>query len=400
MENTQHRSMQDFEAACRRVGEDAQVCKENKQAIIDFCKAKLAKGSSKVRVVKCAYCLRYFAHWLKAPFAQASKDSLISLVGELESQPYAEYSKYDFKIVLKMFYKWLKGNDETSPPEISWLKPRMRNKAHKLPEELLTEEEVLRLVEAANNPRDKALILLLYETGCRIGELLSLKVKNVSFDQYGAILRVTGKTGDRRVRAIVSAPVLSTWLDHYEKSKEPDAPLWPPRSTNNHNSKNPAEYRSIYVMLRKLAGKAGIRKKIYPHLFRHSRATSLANKLTEAQMKEYFGWTQSSAMASVYVHMSGRDLDDALLKLNHLADPKEEETKIQLRNCHRCKQPTSPTSKFCNKCGAVLNLETALIVEQERNSADNIMNRLMHDEEFKNAMVKKMIDLGLGNELA
>ena len=398
MDERQHRSMKDFEAACRRVEEDRKVCPENKQAILDFCRARLARGSSRLRVVKCAYCLRFLAHWLKKPFAQASRNDLITLVGELEKQDYAEYTKYDFKIVLKLLYKWLKGNDEVFPPEISWLKPKLRNNAHKLPEELITEEEVLKMAQATNNPRDKALILLLYETGCRIGELLSLKVKNVSFDQYGAILRVTGKTGDRRVRAIVSAPALSTWLDNYGNAK-PDSPLWPPRSHNIYNKSTAAEYRSVYVLIRKLAARAGIKKKVYPHLFRHSRATFMASKLTEAQMKEYFGWTQSSEMASVYVHMSGRDLDDTLLKMHHLAEKKEEEMKIQIRNCHRCRQPNSPTSKFCNKCGAVLNVETAMGLENEREKADTLLNELMKNQEFKEFMLKKVTELGLEKQI-
>jgi len=398
MDDRQHRSMKDFEAACRRVEQDKQVCPENKQAILDFCRARLARGSSRLRVVKCAYCLRFLAHWLKMTFAQASKNDLISLVGELEQQDYAEYTKYDFKIVLKLLYKWLKGNDETFPPEISWLKPRLRNNAHKLPEELITEEEVLEMARATNNPRDKALVLLLYETGCRIGELLSLKVKNVSFDQYGAILIVTGKTGDRRVRAITSAPALSTWLDNYGNAK-PDSPLWPPRSHNIYNKNTAAEYRSVYVLIRNLAARAGIKKKIYPHLFRHSRATFMASRLTEAQMKEYFGWTQSSEMASVYVHMSGRDLDDTLLKMHHLAEKKDEEMKIQIRNCHRCKQPNSPTSKFCNKCGAVLNVETVLVVEQERAKADNLLNELMKDKETLDYLAKKIIALNLQEKI-
>lgn len=47
------------------------------------------------------------------------------------------------------------------PAKIAWLKPKIRNEKHKLPEELLTEEEVLRLAEAAGNVRDKAFILTL-----------------------------------------------------------------------------------------------------------------------------------------------------------------------------------------------------------------------------------------------
>ena len=56
-----------------------------------------------------------------------------------------------------------------------------------LPEELLTEEEVKRLAEAAENPRDRDFILTLYESGCRVGELISLRLKHVQFDNYGAV---------------------------------------------------------------------------------------------------------------------------------------------------------------------------------------------------------------------
>ena len=61
---------------------------------------------------------------------------------------------------------------------------------------------------------------------------------------------------------------------------------------------------------------AGINKRVYPHLFRHSRATIMASHLTEFQMNQYFGWIQGSKMASTYVHLSGRDLDNALLEFN------------------------------------------------------------------------------------
>ncbi len=363
-ERVLHKSQQDFEAACRNLERESGIGEENRRLILDFAKARLANGSSRLRVVKCMYCMRYLARWLKKPFGEATKQDLTALVGDVENQPYAEYTKYDFKIVLKMFYKWLKGDGETFPPEISWLKPKLRNNAHKLPEELLTEDEVMRIGQAANNPRDKAIVMVLYETGCRIGELLSLQMKHVSFDQYGAILRITGKTGDRRVRIISSAPLLTSWIGHYENSSNPNAPLWPPRSTNYLAKGEAAEYASVLVLIKRLGKRAGIKKKIYPHLFRHSRATFLASKLTEAQMKEYFGWVQGSEMAATYVHLSGRDIDNSLLKLYHIGEAKTEieEPAIQLKDCKRCKEKNSPISSFCYKCGNPLDVVLLLDV--------------------------------------
>ncbi|MCI0504435.1 site-specific integrase [Candidatus Micrarchaeota archaeon] len=388
-----------LELAIENLNKDPGVSKENKESIISFSKVRLAKGASHGRVAKVVYCLRFLAAWLNKPFGNATKENLIALVGGLETNPkYSEYTRLDYKIVLKMYYKWLKGNDETFPPEISWLKPKLKNGKHKLPEDLLTEDEILRIVNEAENPRDKAFVLVLYESGCRIGELLTLSMQNVKFDQYGAVLRVSGKTGDRRVRVISSAPALALWVDNYRRKDDPKAPLWPPRSPK-WKTKNMIEcmdHRSVYKLLRNLAIKAGIKKHIHPHLFRHSRATALASKLTEAQMKEHFGWVQGSDMASTYVHMSGRDVDNALLKIQGLVhDEVSQEEKIKAKNCQRCKEHNSPASKYCTRCGLPLDETLIVSLEKDRQATDSIMNRLMQDNEFKDMMLKKIFEMGL-----
>ncbi len=390
-----HKSMKNFEQSCARVEKDDEVSPENKKLILSFSKMRLAKGSSRLRVVKCMYGLRFLSHWLKMPFEQATKNDLIELIGEIERQDYAENSKYDFKVILKMFYKWLKGNDETFPPEISWLKPRLNNHAHKLPEELLTQDEVLKMAEAADNPRDKALILVLYESGCRIGEILTLKLKNVIFDQYGAVLRVTGKTGDRRVRIISSAAILASWVNSHPYANQPEAMLLPALARNKMNEQRVMSHASMYKMLKIMAEKAGIRKRIHPHLFRHSRATAMASKMTEAQMKEYFGWVQGSDMAATYVHLSGRDVDNTLLKMHGLVkEESQSESKMAIRPCPRCKENNSPTSKFCTRCGSPVDGLMAQI-DHDRKASDEVMNKLMQDDEFKEFILKKIMEKGL-----
>ena len=206
-----HSSSANVDRALLRLSRERRVCERNKELLVKFSQDRLARGVSRLRTVKCLYVLRYLAIWHRTSFEEATKESLTQLVNEVECKPLSAASKHDFKAILKVFFKWLKGNDDEYPPEIKWLKPKMKQK-YKLPEELLTEDEVMRLAKAADHPRDRALVLVLYETGCRIGEILTLKMKNIQFDQYGAILKVTGKTGDRRVRIISSAPALSTWI--------------------------------------------------------------------------------------------------------------------------------------------------------------------------------------------
>ncbi|MBI5227831.1 tyrosine-type recombinase/integrase [Candidatus Micrarchaeota archaeon] len=377
------------------------ICEENKQDIVSFTKVRLAKGSGHGRVAKIVYCLRNMAKWLNKPYRQATKDDLIGLIGDLEANVnYAEHTKYDYKVVLKMFYKWLLGNDEFFPPEIRWLGLKLKNENHKLPEQLLTEDEVLKLANMAENLRDKALILTLYEAGCRIGELLSIQMKNVQFDQHGAILRVSGKTGDRRIRVISSAPILGSWINMYPRSSDPDAPLWPSTWRNKNCGMKTLAYGTLYQSLKDLAVKAGVKKKVHPHLFRHSRATALAGKLTEAQMKELFGWVQGSDMAATYVHLSGRDVDNALLKLHGLAKPDEEqENKMKVQVCQRCKEHNSPISKFCTKCGLPLDEKFLMRVEKEIQTGNYVENKLWENEEYREFKMKMIMKLGLDKQL-
>ncbi len=385
-----------LELSLQQLSKQKGIGKENIEEIKAFANIRLAKGSGHGRVAKVIYCLRFWAIWLRKSFRLATKDDLINLVGTLETKELAEHTKYDFKIVLKMFYKWLKGNDEIVPPEIRWLTPKLRNENHKLPEHLLTEDEVLKMAEAATSLRDKAFIMALYETGCRIGEILSLRLKNVSFDNYGAILRVSGKTGDRRVRVIMAAPVLGSWMDVHPAKKDPEAALWPQSATNYSDKNRYLRYASIYVLIKNLAEKAGIRKRIHAHLFRHSRATALANKLTEAQMKEYFGWVQGSEMASTYVHLSGRDVDNALLQVYSLKERVQEGVKLNVKNCIRCKEKNSPSQSFCGRCGNPLD-EKKLLVEPSK-KPDELMNILIQDSEVKELLMRKILEKGLGKQ--
>ena len=239
-----------LEYALGKLNKDPKLSPKNKKDIVSFSKIRLAKGSSHGRVAKVVYCMEYWAKWVKKPFREANKDDLIMAVGELENTELAEHTRYDLKIVLKMFYKWLEGDDETMPSKIAWLKPKIKNASHKLPEDLLTEDEVLRLVQTAGNVRDKAFILILYESGCRIGELLTLRIKNIGFDQYGGILRVNGKTGDRRVRIISSAPHLASWMQLTARERPGSHALALQLEKQEEEGPKNLSHGTIYILLK------------------------------------------------------------------------------------------------------------------------------------------------------
>jgi len=83
-------------------------------------------------------------------------------------------------------------------------------------------------------------------------------------------------------------------------------------------------------------------------------------------MKEIFGWTQGSNMAATYVHLSGRDIDNALLKLHGLLEEEEQEDGFKAIKCPVCKFINLPKTKFCASCSTALSIEAATAVEEQR----------------------------------
>jgi integrase len=311
------------------------------------------------------------------------------VVSQINKSDYAEWSKNDYKVALKRFYKWLrKLPDGQQPPETSWIKTG-HPKNGTLPEELLTENDIVKLTEAAENSRDRAFVLCVYETGGRIGELLNLRRKHVQFDDFGATLAFSGKTGDRRVRVVTCAPALSQWMNDHP-SDNPETPLWVIVGDKHHGE--PLLYDSTRALLRRLARKAGLKKKTNPHAFRHSRASYLASHLTELQLGQYLGWTPGSKMPTVYVHLSGRDTDSAILKMHGMTQKEEEKHRAKLTptKCPRCQQLNDPTVRYCGKCGVPLKLEAALEIEQKRKNADDIMSQLLDDPDVKALLLTKL----------
>jgi len=197
------------------------VCKlvfpvKNQKIILDFAKYCFAEGLSPRRVLKYVSILIPIAIHLKKDFYNVKRADIQSFVEKIEHSHYAEWTKHDYRVTLKKFFKWLRGTDEY-PKEVSWLKTGVSKNRQKLPEELLSPQEVNDMIVAANNSRDRALIALLYESGCRIGEILSLKIKQVQLHAHGYQITVKSQKKPRRLLLIASTPYLSAWLNEHPK---------------------------------------------------------------------------------------------------------------------------------------------------------------------------------------
>ena len=301
-------------------------------------------------------------------------------------------TKSTIKSILKKFFKWLHGMSAEAgyPEEVRWISTKIKMHKRKLPEDLLTPEDVDKLARAADRPRDEALVRVLYESGCRIGEFLTLSIRNVTLDEYGAVLHVHGKTGPRRVRIIHTSPILSRWLSQHPMRDDPDAPLWVTLLKGHRTER--LSYVSARKVLVTLTRRAGIKKRVHAHLFRHSRATELAGcpEISRPQMCEYLGWNQETQMAGIYIHLSGASVDDAILRASGItvenAASRAREKARPPVYCVRCKTLNGPEAEFCQQCDLPLNQTAALRVDEENRKDDEFMNRLVKHPKFQELM--------------
>ncbi len=353
------------------VRKDESIDDDNKLAILKFVEFCQAEGLAAATILKHVTTLRHADTFLKKSFESANADDIVRVSKRIEEMKWTDTTKRTARVTLKKFYKWLRKT-EYYPDEVRWIKTSQKSTENHLPD-ILSEEEVLKLVTVAETPRDKALVMTLYESGCRVGEILTMNVGSVSFNDVGASITVNGKTGSRRILLIASAPHLATWLAAHPMKDDPNAALWLTKFNHIDDAEySPLGYAAVNKLLNNLRKKARISKRIYPHLFRHTRATHLANKLTEAQMKQLFGWTPDSKMAGVYVHLSGRDVDNALLELHGLANQTKTEPKLKLKICPRCNEHNSPDAKYCKRCAFTLDVET---MEWENKMMDELIKQ-------------------------
>ncbi len=262
---------------------------------------------------------------------------------------YSKHSIYQAETKLRLFL------NTVDPTLCSDVQPRMPKK-RKLPEDILNEEDVDKLLKACYTLRDKALIAFLFESGVRKGELFSIKKNNVIFDSMGAVVTIpAGKTGARRIRVVFSASYLRQYM---EQHPNPDSNSF--LFCSNRSPYGQLSNSGLKEQLKEIAKRAEITKNVFPHLLRHSAATRLAKHLSEQSLKTYLGWSQGSNMASVYVHMSGQDVDPDILKMNGIEVDNVPVPTLQVGRCPRCKELNPESSTYCNKCGLPLKKEAAV----------------------------------------
>ncbi|MHB8586451.1 MAG: tyrosine-type recombinase/integrase [Thermoplasmatota archaeon] len=298
------------------------------------------------------------------------------------------------KIILRGFQAHVHGcgRRDPLPPEVAWLEQRPRSSDEDLSvtaEELITRDEVLRMIEARNHPQDKAILATLYDSAMRASEFCSLKIRNVRIDdKNGAILALDKgaknlKTGARQVPVMNATPYLVTWLNNHPEKDDPNASLWLTIATNGRG--DPLRPVALARFVKRAGREAGIKvgrhpKPLWPHLFRHSRLTELAREgAPEMEMRIFAGWSRRSDMPAVYIHMTGKDvLDGMLRRAGKSTQERQHEPALKPRRCGVCGHENAATADYCEAraCGRPLTV-TAAMKRQEND--EKRMEKMLRD---------------------
>ncbi|MFA7708437.1 MAG: site-specific integrase [Candidatus Pacearchaeota archaeon] len=355
----------------------------NKKYLKQYASYSISKNDTLTSVYGKVKTLRYFFDFVKKDAKKVTKRDVENFIanGWKTKKKFITYSndikhkvkvnewsprtRDYYKINIKYFYWWLNGckivgKEKVFPKSVSWLEAKSRGERRYIQDsEIITKDEMAKVINNALCLRDRCFLQVLYESGTRISECIGIRIKDITWDEFGCKVNVEGKTGQRKIRLVQSAPVLKQWLNehpNYAENKNVEKEVFISLRTYYGN---PITSQTAYKIVAGAVKRAGIKKNIHPHSFRHSRITELAkNNYTEEYLRVFAGWAKDSDMPGVYVHIGEKELDNRLL-----ADAgfvKKDENKINPLKpiiCFRCEEPNDFKNKFCSRCGQLLNEE-------------------------------------------
>lgn len=135
-----------------------------------------------------------------------------------------------------------------------------------LSDRILSESQVLRLIDGAVADRDKILLRFLYETGCRCSELVNLTWNNLTVREYGGQVRIFGKGG--KTRNVLVTKELWDSLQKLRKKRLGNSPVFASFKSGKKLSRS-----DVNDIVAKAAERAGIPGNVSPHWLRHAHAS-------------------------------------------------------------------------------------------------------------------------------
>jgi site-specific recombinase XerD len=250
--------------------------------------------------------LESFLQWLAArktePLA-LTRQIFREYLGLLNANGAARASVTRKVSTIHAFYRHLHQEGTVTIDPLEGVRPPRRER--RLPS-LLPQDQAARLVEmpAATDPaslRDRAILELLYGAGLRVSELAGLDVGDVDAREWTA--RVTGK-GNKQRLALFGRPA-SEALQRYLDDGRPKLARGAATALFlNGRGGGRLSVRAIELLVQRYAVGAGIERRVFPHLFRHSFATHLLDGGADLRIVQELLGHESAGTTQIYTHVT------------------------------------------------------------------------------------------------
>ncbi len=251
--------------------------------------------------------LRHCARWLQSndhhPLLEARRNELLAYLAAAVDQGVRPRTSARRLSTLRQFYQWaLRENLTARDPTAQIEAPRL---GRPLPKSL-SENEVDALLDAplldtAEGLRDRAMLEVLYATGLRVSELISLQPDQLSLAQ--GLVRVIGKGGKERLVPLGDEAV--RWVGKFVAQARPELLSGRPSEALFPTRRGGAMTRqAFWYLIKKHARAAGITQALSPHTVRHAFATHLVNHGADLRVVQLLLGHSSLSTTQIYTHVA------------------------------------------------------------------------------------------------
>ena len=237
-----------------------------------------------------------------------------SFLHEISKQGKSAGSQARMLSGIKAFYKYLLLENEIKKAPTELIEAPKTSR--KLPD-VLAYDEIAQIISAIDlskpeGTRNKAIIETLYSCGLRVSELVNLKISDLHFNE--GFVRVTGKGDKQRLVPIGESAI--RYITIYKDEVRNHLKIQPEFSDHlflNNRGKSISR-NMIFMIVKRLAQEAGIKKKVSPHTFRHSFATHLMEGGADLRAVQEMLGHESITTTEIYTHLDKSFLRETVMK--------------------------------------------------------------------------------------
>lgn len=185
-----------------------------------------------------------------------------------------------------------------------------RPRKEKLLPSVLSKTEIKQIILKCNNLKHKCILSVIYSAGLRRSELIGLKITDIISER--GLIKIVGAKGKKDRYSLLSSTLLEELRTYYRQYK-PQTWLFEGQTINSQYSAS-----SISRILYEAKNKAGIKRRVTPHMLRHSFATHLLEQGTDLRYIQELLGHGSSKTTEIYTHVSKRHIEKIKNPLDEL----------------------------------------------------------------------------------